>query len=182
MSSPAPSLDARFSDPRAAPTNWVDARRVLEAAEMFWITTVRRDGRPHVTPLVAVWLDDAISFCTGAAEQKAINLEGNPRVILTTGSNDWDKGLDVVVEGEVGRITDEATLQRLAEQWAKKWDGRWKFVVGDACFHDEDDLDEPRHSVLVFSVSPSKVLAFAKGQFSQTRYRFSRNDQREDLP
>ena len=37
---------------------------------MSWLTTVRADGRPHVTPLVAVWLDDAIHFSTGPEEQK----------------------------------------------------------------------------------------------------------------
>ena len=98
MKNPATKLDTRFSAPGAAPTQWDEARRVLEAAELFWISTVRSDGRPHVTPLVAVWLDDAIHFCTGPAEQKAINLKRNARVSLTTGCNQWDRGLDVVVE------------------------------------------------------------------------------------
>lgn len=35
---------------------------------------MRADGRPHVTPLVAVWLDGAPHFSTGPAEQKAVNL------------------------------------------------------------------------------------------------------------
>jgi general stress protein 26 len=179
MSAPTAALDARFSDPAAVPTNWDETRRVLEAAELFWITTVRGDGRPHVTPLVAVWLDDAVAFCTGADERKAMNLEGNPHVTLTTGSNDWAEGLDVMVEGDAIRVTDKPTLERLARQWATKWDERWHFVVGDGCFHDEGDLGASQ-PVLVFSVSPSKVLAFGKGRFSQTRYRFSRSDQRKD--
>jgi hypothetical protein len=37
-------------------------------------------------------------FSTGANEQKALNLGGNPQVVLTTGCNGWDDGLDVVVE------------------------------------------------------------------------------------
>jgi|SRR6185312_11720263 len=172
MSSRAPDLDARFSDPSAPPTTWDEVRGVLEAAELFWITTVRRDGRPHVTPLVAVWLDEAIAFCTGAAEQKAVNLESNQHVILTTGSNGWAEGLDVMVEGTVSRITDDAALQRLAGQWAKKWDGRWMYAVGDGCFHHDGDDGDSRTPILVFSVSPSKVLAFGKGRFSQTRFRF----------
>jgi len=49
--------------------------RWLEDAELFWITTVRVDGRPHVTPLVAVWLDDAIHFATGAGEQQGFGQE-----------------------------------------------------------------------------------------------------------
>ena len=65
MNEPITTLDPRFSDPDAVTTRWDESRRVLEQAELFWITTVRADGRPHVTPLVAVWLDDAIHFTTG---------------------------------------------------------------------------------------------------------------------
>src|SRR5439155_17155624 len=96
---------------------------------LSWISTVRADGRPHVTPLVAVWLDGALHFCTGPTEQKARNLSGNPHVVVTTGCNSWEVGLDVMVEGAAVRVTDDATLRRLADAWATKWDGRWKFAV-----------------------------------------------------
>ncbi len=65
MSKPVTEIDTRFSDPTAVATGWDETRRALEAAEIFWISTVRADGRPHVTPLVAVWLDGAIHFSTG---------------------------------------------------------------------------------------------------------------------
>ena len=64
----------------------------MQTAELFWISTVRPDGRPHVTPLVAVWVDRAIHFHTGAEEQKFANLRTNPHVVLTTGCNQWDRG------------------------------------------------------------------------------------------
>ena len=60
---PTTSLDARFSDPGTEAVAWSDTRQVLEDAELFWVTTVRPDGRPHSTPLVAIWLDDALHFC-----------------------------------------------------------------------------------------------------------------------
>ncbi|MGH3213954.1 MAG: pyridoxamine 5'-phosphate oxidase family protein [Streptosporangiaceae bacterium] len=94
------SLDTRFGQPGSAATPWDTTRRVLEAAELSWITTVRHDGRPHVSPLVALWFDGALWFSTGATEQKAVNLHTNPHVVVTTGCNSWDHGLDVVVEGE----------------------------------------------------------------------------------
>jgi hypothetical protein len=56
---PVAELDERFSDDGVSATEWAEARRALESAETFWVTTVRSDGRPHVTPLVAVWHDDA---------------------------------------------------------------------------------------------------------------------------
>jgi general stress protein 26 len=167
MSEPVTTLDSRFSGPGASATSWEHTVRVLEAAELFWITTVRADGRPHVTPLVAVWLDGAAYFTTGATEQKAVNLAANRRVILTTGCNTWDRGIDVVVEGVAERVTDEALLTRLAAAWAGKWDGRWRYQVRAGAFHHQGGS-----GALVFELVPSKILAFAKGDFSQTRHRF----------
>jgi nitroimidazol reductase NimA-like FMN-containing flavoprotein (pyridoxamine 5'-phosphate oxidase superfamily) len=161
------TLDARFSDRNAVATEWERTLRILETAQLFWISTVRNDGRPHVTPLVAVWLDDAIHFCTGATEQKAVNVSHNPHVILTTGCNQWDKGVDVVVEGDAVQITANDALERLARAWTKQWDGQWQYEVRDGGFTHKDGGD-----AIVFSVKPTKILAFGKGVFSQTRYRF----------
>ena len=54
MTQPVTELDARFSDPAAVAADWDQTRRTLEDAELFWIVTVRADGRPHATPLVGV--------------------------------------------------------------------------------------------------------------------------------
>jgi general stress protein 26 len=167
MSEPTTELDSRFSDPDAVATGWEETRRALEAAELFWITTVRQDGRPHVTPLVAVWLDDALHFCTGPEEQKAINISLNANVALTTGCNDWQRGLDIVVEGDAARVTDPERLALLAEAWTRKWNGQWQFGVGEDGFQHADG-----GAALVFAVAPTKVLVFGKGTFSHTRHLF----------
>src|SRR3954466_3902937 len=166
MTTPRTELDDRFSEPGAQPTSWEDTLEAIKQAEIFWISTVRRDGRPHVTPLVAVWLDDALHFCTGPDEQKELNLAANPRVALTTGANDWQGGLDVVVEGEAVRVTDRQLLERLAAAWAQKWDGQWEYEVT------EDGFAHDVGTALVFAVRPAKVLAFARCTFSHTRHRF----------
>ncbi len=166
-----PDLDERFSDPEATPVPWDDTERVLDGAQLAWITTVRADGRPHVTPLVTVWLDRALHFCTGPDEQKGHNLAANTQVAITTGCNAWDGGLDVVVEGEAARVTDRPTLERLAAAWATKWDGQWTYGVTDGGFtHDDGPANTP---VYVYAVRPTKVITFAKGTFSQTTYRGS---------
>src|SRR6478672_9799024 len=104
---PVAEVDDRFSAPDAVATPWEDVRRAIERAELFWISTVRSDGRPHVTPLPAVWQDDLLHFCTGADEQKGVNLARNARCALTTGNNAWKAGLDVVVEGTARRVVDD---------------------------------------------------------------------------
>jgi general stress protein 26 len=162
---PTAHLVEEFSDPDATALPWSEAVAVLESSEMFWLSTVRRDGRPHVAPLPAMWLDGKLHFCTGAHEQKAKNIEANPNCVITTGTNSYRSGLDVVVEGTVERITDNGMLGRLARMWKDKID--WAFEVGDAVFL---DADAPERSALVFAVRPSKILAFKKAPYSQTRY------------
>jgi len=162
---PQPELDARFSAPDATPTPWPQVRDLLERAELFWISTVRDDGRPHVTPLPAVWFDDALHFCTGAQEQKGMNLARNPSCTLTTGNNAWKTGLDVVVEGRAERVLEDERLRQLAALWFSKYNGDWDYEVKDHAFH--HDAGE----ALVFRVAATKILAFAKGDFAQTAYR-----------
>jgi Pyridoxamine 5'-phosphate oxidase len=106
---PVTTMDARYSDPTAAATPWEQTRGVLEAADVFWLATVWADGRPHVTPVVGVWREGALHFSTADTEQKAINLRGNPHVVLTTGCNHWQEGFDVVVEGDAVRIADKGS-------------------------------------------------------------------------
>ena len=170
MNEPITTLDIENSPPGAVVTPWEETHRVLETAELFWLSTVRADGRPHVTPLVAVWHDGAIHFTTKETAQKTVNLRGNPHVILTTGYNQ-PGGFSVVVEGDAVRITDQDTLERLAAVWATKWEGSWPFQVrnGYFCLYDEDEQQVVTDSNLVFSVKPTKVFAFGRGQ---TRHQF----------
>jgi len=165
MTEPVAELHEGFSQPGATARPWAEVAEVLATSEMFWLSTSRRDGRPHVTPLPAVWLDGTLHFCTGDAEQKSKNLASDPRCVLTAGANQFRSGLDVVVEGTAARVTGRAQLQRLAGIWKSKLD--WDFEVGDGVFQDAGG-----RRGLVFGVSPVKVLAFGKDPYSQTRYRF----------
>ena len=165
-SEPTATIDERFSDPAADATPWSEAARVLTEAELYWITTVRSDGRPHVTPLVGVGDGGVVHFTTGLTEQKARNLEHNARVALTTGNNTWDRGLDVVVEGTAVRVTDRDALERIAAAYLAKYGGAWEFEVGDGVFRHGGGND-----AAVFRVEPDKVLAFAKEPHAQTSYR-----------
>lgn len=166
---PTARLDDRFSDPAAAPLPWADAERVLEQAELYWLTTVRADGRPHVTPLIGVAYDGAVHFCTGVREQKARNLEHSAQVALTTGTNAWAEGLDVVVEGTAVRVSDNAELQRIADAYEAKYGSDWHFDVGDGTFESGGD------PAAVFRIEAAKVIAFAKQPHGQTTFRFDRD-------
>jgi general stress protein 26 len=168
-------LDTRFSSPGASPTPWGDVQTVLDGADTFWITTVRDDGRPHSTPLVAVWFADAIWFCTGETEQKARNLEHRRDCLVTAGRSGFD-GVDVVIEGVAAHVTDEARLQPVAARFREKYEPPFNFSVRDGGFAAGEDPP-----ALVFEVRPNKILAFEKGDhFAQTRWRASAGDETGD--
>src|SRR4051812_9904887 len=111
---PTPELHAGFSEPGVDPVTWAEVVEILDRSELFWLSTVRADGRPHVTPMPAVWLDGRLHICTGAQEQKAVNLARDPRCVLTTGSSALHGGIDVVVEGTAERVVDADVLAELA--------------------------------------------------------------------
>uniref|UniRef100_A0AAU2VXR1 Pyridoxamine 5'-phosphate oxidase family protein n=1 Tax=Streptomyces sp. NBC_00008 TaxID=2903610 RepID=A0AAU2VXR1_9ACTN len=166
---PHPELDPRYSSPGAEPARWADARELLSGAELYWLTTVRPDGRPHVTPLIGVWWQGALHFSTGAEERKARNLAANAEVVLTTGTNAWAEGFDVVVEGRAERVTDAALLTGLAQAWEAKYGKFWHFDVEDGLF-----VGAQGNRAEVFAVSPRTVFGFGKGErFTQTRWRFA---------
>jgi hypothetical protein len=165
--SPVTSLGADFSSPDATPIPWESAVPLLEAAEVYWLSTVRPDGRPHVTPLIGLWFDESFHFCTGATERKARNLARNAHVVVTTGANRIDEGLDIVLEGGAFRLTDAVILQQVADRFAAKYDG-WAFTVGDGVL-----VGEPGNKAIVFRVAPQTAFGFGKGEpFSQTRWQF----------
>ena len=164
---PTAELDMRFSSPNAVPTPWSQALAELTDAPMYWLSTVRSDGRPHVTPLAGIVLAGSFFFATGPAEQKARNLEHNPNVVVTTGNNAFDRGTDVIIEGVAKPVLDEATLQRLADAYRPKYEGVFDFELRDSGFWTRDGGD-----ALVFRVDAAKGFAFARGEsFSQTRWR-----------
>lgn len=161
-------LDARFSEDGAKATPWEKARGLLETAEVSWLTTVRADGRPHVTTLLTVWVDDAVHFTTGPGEQKGVNLAAGPYVAVTTGTNQYASGLDVVVEGVASRVTDAATLKRVAAAYETKYGAEWRFDVQDnGTFHNSAGGE-----AYVYRVVARQAFGFAKGVFGQTRWRF----------
>jgi hypothetical protein len=165
---PMAELEPQFSSADATPTPWAEARGLLEAAEVYWLTTVRSDGRPHVTPLLAIWLDGALYFSTGASERKAKNLAQNAHCVLTTGCNALNEGLDLVIEGDAATMRDEATLQRVADLYAAKYGPDWRFTVRDGTFQGGGG-----NVALVYKVIPTTAFGFGKGTFSQTRWHFS---------
>ena len=156
-------LDTRFGDAEQA-LDGETVRTALASAELYWLTTIRKDGRPHVTPLIGLWIEDSFVFCTGGDEQKARNLERADTVAVTTGTNTWNQGLDVVVEGRAKRVLGLDALTDLADDYRIKYGEAWDYDADDEVFDPEGTR------AYVFRVQPTKVIAFAKSPHGQTTF------------
>ena len=167
-------IDPRYGDATATAPAWEDVERLLDGAQLYWIITVRADGRPHAVPLVGVWHDGAFAFCTGPVEQKQRNLDAHPQVAVTTGTTGagrWNAGLEAVVEGTATRVTDENALRALAAAWYAKYGDDWRFAVRGQEFVEESNSGgSTQGGAWVYRVEPAKVIVFG-GDHGQTTYR-----------
>ncbi|MFE3518537.1 pyridoxamine 5'-phosphate oxidase family protein [Streptomyces sp. NPDC059166] len=176
---PTAQLDARYSSalrprPGAADvtaTDWADARRQLEAAEIFWASTVRPDGRLHVTPVIAAWHGGSLYFSTGPEEQKARNLAHDGHCALTTGRNDLGEGLDIVVEGTAEQVSDPAELERVITAHETKYGEH--IISPEGTFHGIGDSFRTG-SAIVFALAPVTAYGFGRkdGVYTHTRWTF----------
>ena len=104
-----------------APIPWSRALRQREAATKavhgqseyevtHWLATARADGKPHMTAVGAMWVEDRFYFTSGARTRKSRDLAVDPRCVVAVSLPD----LDLVVEGTAAKVTDTPTLERLA--------------------------------------------------------------------
>lgn len=160
-----------YGNPSAPAPPWDRIDEALVEAQLYWLVTVRRDGRPHAVPLCGVWTDGTFAFATGDREQKMRNLETNPLVAVATGplgASGWAVGKDVIVEGRVVPVDDDAELTALAGAWFEKYGDDWHFEVHAGRFFEVSQAGEG-DGARVFRVVPSKVIVFGD-EHGQTTY------------
>jgi len=98
-------------------TSWEVARERLanpENQRTNWLATVRPDGRPHLMPVIAFWIDGSFHFIAGQGTRKGRNLLADSHCVIGTGS--WElPSLDVIVEGRAEPVADSDDVRRIAE-------------------------------------------------------------------
>jgi len=113
------------------PIPWSRALEALEAGnkhnETSFLATTRPDGRPHLAGVGAVWDQGKAYFVSGAGTRKSRNVAENPSCAISMSL----PGIDLVIEGVAERVTDDETLNRLAQRYA---DGGWPARVEDGAF------------------------------------------------
>jgi general stress protein 26 len=153
------------------PIPWSRAEQQLEAADTlngtYFLATVRPDGRPHIAGVGALWVDGNVYFVSGAGTRKSRNLAERADCVISVSLRD----LDLTVEGTARKVTDEATLQRLAERFAAQG---WPATVADGAItapYSAPSAGPPPWHVYRFTFHTVFGVATAE-PFGATRWRF----------
>ena len=148
---------------------WDEVRWRLEEAQFYWLATARPDGRPHVMPVLAVWVDGALHFTSSPAARKSRNLAQSSNCVIAIDSDD----LHLVLEGEAEKVRDEARLRRVAEVYASKYG--WQVSVRHGAFYADGAPTAGPPPYDVYELTMAKVFGFGTDEsFSAVRWSFWR--------
>jgi nitroimidazol reductase NimA-like FMN-containing flavoprotein (pyridoxamine 5'-phosphate oxidase superfamily) len=89
---------------------------------------VSPDGRPHVRPILGLWLDGAFYFITAETTRKGRNLAADSRCAIASSST-APPAVDVIVEGEAVKVTGNAKVRWVADAFASTMHGHWRSVT-----------------------------------------------------
>ncbi len=128
--------------------SWVDA--CMTDARSYWVSTTRRDGRPHSIPVWGVWIDNRFHFFTDPDSLKARNIARDPRAVVHLESGDEV----VILEGLI------ETVQSTREV-VHAYESKYGISLGDS-------------PGAMFRLDHSKALAWLESDFPRTatRWRF----------
>lgn len=132
-----------------------------------WMATTNPDGRPHLVPLGIVWTDGNVYFTSGPGTRKSRNIAGNPYGAISIATHPFD----IVIEGPVRQVTDDALLHRLADLFGAQG---WRPTVRDGAFYHEFSAPSPGPPPwYLYELNPDTVLAFGTAQpYGATRFDF----------
>lgn len=98
--------------------NWSEVEGRLSEAIHYWLSSVRPDGRPHVVPKWAAWVDGRLYFDGSPETRHARNIVVNPNVNVHL----EDGARAVILEGQARAIVpSEALGMALAQEYARKY-------------------------------------------------------------
>jgi hypothetical protein len=161
-----------------APIPWSRAQAALDSMQaqehVPFLATVRPDGRPHVAAVGAMWDEDAMYVVSGPDTRKSRNLEQNPACVIAVAL----PGIVLELEGVARRVTDDATLQRVARRYN---DVGWPARVEDGAFtHDYSAPSAGPPPWWVYEIRPRTVFGVLSGEpGGAMRWRFDDEGEEE---
>jgi general stress protein 26 len=133
---------------------WREASGKLGAEKVYWVSTSRKNGRPHAAPVWGIWKDGTFFFETDPDSVKGRNLSRTGQVVVHT----QDGMRTVILEGKAKRETSKEKLSSLAKEYVAKYD------------YKPDWTDKERQ--IVFRVEPVVVHAWNAPRMHRSLVKF----------
>lgn len=136
---------------------WSEVSAKVREAPMYWMSSVRPDGRPHLVPRDGLWVDDRLWYGGSPATVHNRNVAENRSVSFGIG-----EGLQaVIVEGVVDHLKVDGDLATLiAEESFRKYPQYGK-------------QDPEGYSTGgVWRITPRRVMAWFNFPTDATRFTF----------
>ena len=126
----------------------------LRSDPIIWLSTVRRDGRPHTAPVWFLWDGKTILIFSQPGSQKLRNLRNNPYVTLALeGTNG---GTDVIVlEGKAELLKEKTTELNQPDYFITKY-GSAIQDMGEAPESLAQSYSQP------IRITPTKFIAWSE--------------------
>lgn len=87
-----------------------ELRQKLELNKNIWVATVRKDGRPHLSPVWFIYLAGKLYICIDPKSVKSKNLHENPMITLAL----EDGTHPLICEGQASFVTKPYPSEILA--------------------------------------------------------------------
>ncbi|HMO56958.1 MAG TPA: pyridoxamine 5'-phosphate oxidase family protein [Roseiflexaceae bacterium] len=135
----------------------------LEAAKVYWIASVRPNGRPHVSPVWGIWLDEQFYFDGSPETRRMRNIAVNPAIAVHLDSRN-DGAEVVMLEGHAHLVEQPPRLltERIAAAYTTKY-------IAEKYAPSPDTWDQGG----LYVVAPTVVIAWTNFQKNPTRWRFA---------
>lgn len=122
---PSASVIASDAEPGAEPLSWEEVRQRFDAERWYWVATAGPDGRPHVRPVLAVWVHDKVYSTTSPGAHKGRNLQARPECSIAARA----PAIDIVIEGATSWLGDRNLLEQIATAYDSKYG--WPVTITD---------------------------------------------------
>ena len=132
----------------ATKLNDEDLHRLFQFRNLVYLTTLSKDGSPHVTPVWAEIVDDLILINTFETSAKNKNIINDKRIALSVveQSNPFNM---VSIKGKVIEQSAEGAEEQL-KRLAKKYLGIGKYYYR-----------KPNHKRIILKIKPEKVMGLS---------------------
>jgi hypothetical protein len=155
----------------ASAIDWDETVRLFAAERWYWVATTSDEGRPHLRPVLAVWVGERIYSTTSPAARKGRNLTSRPSAALAARA----PAVDIVIEGRVAWIDDRQQLQRVGDAYQDKYGWPVTVTAGNAFDAPYGAPTAGHPPYRVYELTPTVAYAFGTGNNlgeRSTRYRF----------